>query len=104
MTRPGKLMSEEDFQQRIIETAYIYGWHVAHFRPARTASGWRTAMVGHVGFLDLVLARNGQVLIREVKRHGAKLTPGQKDWVRELGVHGGVWYPGDWDRILKELR
>ena len=34
-------MTETDFLQRVIDTAKLYGWLVTHFRPAKTARGWR---------------------------------------------------------------
>jgi hypothetical protein len=30
----------------VIELAKLRGWRTAHFRPARTAHGWRTAVLG----------------------------------------------------------
>lgn len=96
-------MSERDFQQRIIDTAKHHGWSVHHGRPARTEAGWRTAVQGHPGFPDLVLAREGVVILAELKVGRGKLTLNQRRWIADAGRHGRVWRPEDWDAILAEL-
>jgi hypothetical protein len=50
-----QLVSERDFQAAVLEAARVFGWHVAHFRPARTAHGWRTPVAADgAGFPDIV--------------------------------------------------
>jgi hypothetical protein len=50
--------SEASFLEQIIDLAHLFGWRVAHFRAARTFSGWRTPVQGDgKGFPDLVLCR-----------------------------------------------
>jgi hypothetical protein len=98
-------ISEAQFQQTVIDTARLFGWRCAHFRPARTRSGaWATPMQGDVGFPDLVLCRDGVVILAELKRHGGRPTPAQRAWLAAAGEHGRLWSPGMWDRILDELR
>lgn len=102
-----KEMSEGELEDNIIEAAHLCGWMVVHHRPARTADGsWRTAIKGDPGFPDLVLARDGQVLLRELKREKEKPRPNQVTWLEALGDHGGIWRPSDWlsGRIQHELR
>ncbi len=93
-----KAMSEADLLANVIEMAHTYGWLVAHFRPARTEKGWRTAVQGDKGFPDLCLARYGKVLIVELKAEKGKTTPEQANWLYEVGAdHGGyIWKPSDW--------
>lgn len=96
-------LSEEHFQNRVIETAKCFGWRCVHFRPARTTTGWRTALQGDVGFTDLVLARKGVVICAEIKSNTGRLRPEQKAWLHALGPNGRVWRPRDWDSIITEL-
>jgi hypothetical protein len=73
-------MNEADYQARIIDTARLHGWRCAHFRPAHTAKGWRTPIEGDRGFPDLVLARDGHIIIAELKSDRGRLGPGQSEW------------------------
>lgn len=98
--------SEADFQRAVLDLARILGWRVAHFRPARTAKGWRTAVAADgKGFPDLVLVKD-RVLYRELKAAGGKLTPEQRAWgdaLLKAGQDWKVWTPDDWPMITKEL-
>lgn len=86
-------MNEAEFQQAVIDIAKLRGWRVAHFRPARTAKGWRTPVQGHAGFPDLVLARRGRVLFIELKSDKGRITADQLAWAKELGEAFRVWRP-----------
>lgn len=108
--------NETELLDQTIELAMLNRWAVCHFRPARTRSGWRTAIQGHIGFPDLVLARNGAVLFRELKGPKGALSPEQRDWARQIvGSSGPVttppdgwrmlavfdlWRPADWDALI----
>ena len=100
-------LTEAAFQKQVIDLAHVYGWRVAHFRPARTTVGgqetWRTAVSADgQGFPDLVLARNGVVLFRELKTDQGKASHEQLAWL--LAVGGLIWRPCMWDAIESELR
>jgi hypothetical protein len=98
-------LSEAEFQRTVIQTAMVYGWRVSHARPAQVRSGrWATPITGHPGCPDLVLARDGVVLLAELKRHGGRVTPGQREWLAALGGHGRLWSPQDWPAVVAELR
>jgi VRR-NUC domain len=102
-------VTEAELQKAVIDTAHIFSWRVAHFRPAQTSKGWRTPVSADgKGFPDLVLVRE-RVVYAELKGHGGRLSQDQLDWISALRgakqeMH--VWYPSDWtngliERILK---
>ncbi len=104
---PG-LVSEEGFQRTVIEMAHAFHWRIAHFRPAMTAWGWRTAVSADgAGFPDLVLVRENRIIFAELKSETGQLTPAQEKWLGALkatGVETYVWYPRDFDQIEEILR
>jgi hypothetical protein len=93
-------MSEDDLLDAVLKAARLYGWLAAHFRPALTSRGWRTAVSGDgAGFPDLVLVRGDTVLAVELKSETGKLAPEQERWLRALanaGIPSEVWRPEDW--------
>jgi hypothetical protein len=97
MTLP---MTEAQLQSAVIELARALGWKVAHFRPALTGKGWRTAVSGDgVGFPDLTLLRRARQIVVELKSEKGNLTPEQAVWLaafERAGVEWHVWRPGDW--------
>jgi hypothetical protein len=97
-------LSEEDLQARILQAAELYGWRVIHHRPAKTGKGWRTPMSGHPGFPDLVLARDGVVIVAELKSRRGQPSDDQRLWLEALGAHARLWRPADWPAIQNELR
>jgi len=97
-------MSEDDFKGRVIGYAKLNGWMVTHFRPAKLPSGrWATPLEGHAGFPDLALARDGVVILAELKSDDGKPTAEQKKWLAAIGSQGRVWRPADWDAVVVEL-
>lgn len=103
-----KKPTEADFTTTVIQMAQALGWRVAHFRPARTQTGWRTAVSGDgKGFPDLVMIRNGALIVAELKMPKGRLTPEQKDWLSAFeGIGCGrvkVWTPEDWPEIERLL-
>ena len=100
-------MTEDDFLKSVIDLAHVYGWKVAHFRPAKTERGWRTAVQADgAGFPDLVLVRDG-VIFAEVKSENGKLSEAQKEWLQTLEkAHQNwfVWQPCNWDEIVEILK
>ena len=106
----GYQITEEQFQDQIFDLAHHLGYKVAHFRPARTKYGWTTAVSADgKGFPDTVLAKEGRpVIIAEIKREGSKLSPEQEKWINLLkqvpNIQVFVWYPSDFEDIVKCLR
>lgn len=103
-------MSEADLLDAVLDLAALHHVRTAHFRPAQTATGWRTAVSGDgAGFPDLVLVGRGGVLYRELKSAAGSLAPEQQVWLAALadaGADATVWRPVDWHsgRIGTELR
>lgn len=97
-------MNEADFQSRVIDLARLTGWRVHHTRAARKANGkWSSPIQGDVGFPDLVLARDGVVLMVELKSDKGKTTVAQDRWLEALGDHGRLWKPEHWPEIVETL-
>lgn len=97
-------LSEDDLLRRILDYAKLQGWLIVHYRPCKTAKGWRTPLQGDAGAPDLILARNSRVLLVELKSATGRATPDQVKWLQALGDHARLWKPKDWADILKELR
>jgi len=101
-------LSEKDFQQRIIDTAQLFGWLVHHCRPAWDGKNYRTPIAGDTGFPDLVLVHPTRliVFVAELKSDRGRVVPQQNRWLdgfNNAGVRAVVWRPRDWPAILAEL-
>lgn len=114
-------MTEAQFQQQVIDLARLYGWLVAHFRPARVGDSWRTPVQADgAGFPDLVLVRGDRLIFAELKGERGALSTSQHVWIdrlREVAAaveaHTGplrhtievhVWRPSDFDLVEDRLR
>lgn len=106
-----KNMLEATLLDNVLDSAKKLNWRTAHFRPAQTSQGWRTAVSGDgKGFPDLVLvnAQMGEVLFVELKSERGGLSDEQKDWLsalRSAGQRAYVWTPAQWldGHIVKVL-
>lgn len=88
--------SEAAFLDKVIELARVRGWVAHHCRPCRTQKGWRTAISGHAGFPDLVLARAGHLIVAELKTARGRLTNAQAHWLGEMSAtDADLWQSGD---------
>lgn len=84
-------MTEAELQALITDAAKLGGWRTAHFRPARTDRGWRTAgQYDAAGFPDLVMVRGRELLFWELKSERGKVATEQSEWLRWLGKVPGV--------------
>lgn len=92
-------MSERELQKCVLAAAKLLGWRTAHFRPAMTKRGWRTACQGDAqGWPDLVLVKR-RVVFAELKAETGKLTGEQCAWINALRLAGQevyVWTPEAW--------
>lgn len=101
--------SEASFTRQVIQLAKLKGWRVAHFRPAMTKKGWRTAVQGDgAGFFDLVLVRPPRIIFSELKSDVGRLSPAQEEWWEAIDacrnwVELHVWRPSSWDEIVRVL-
>ena len=80
-------ISEKDFLEQVIDLAHVFGWKVAHFRPAKTEHGWRTAIQADgKGFPDLVMvhAEKKRLIFAELKSEIGKPSPEQGEWLEDL--------------------
>lgn len=72
-------MTETELLGGVLAMAEVCGWRSFHVRPARTQSGWRTAVQGDGrGFPDLVLLRPGRQVVAELKSKTGKVTDEQQ--------------------------
>lgn len=92
-------MTEDQLLANVLDLCRLTHVRTAHFRPARTATGWRTAVSGDgKGFPDLVLVGNKGVLFRELKSDKGRPDTEQAVWLERLraaGANVGVWRPDD---------
>ena len=100
-------MTEELFLDWIIEEAHRTGWLVAHFRPAKTKKGWRTAVSADgAGFPDLIMVRRKRLIVAEVKSALGKVSKEQYDWLEAFGKTKAevfCWTPRGKETILEIL-
>ena len=85
--------TEAEMMRAILDAAKVLHWRVAHFRPARTVHGWRTAIEGDAGFPDAVLVdrRGGRCWFVELKARRGRLTGEQERWGFDLAAAGQRW-------------
>lgn len=95
-------MTEDELQTGILGLAHNERWRVAHFRPAQNARGdWRTPVAADgKGFPDLVLVREGRLVIAELKAQDGRTSDDQRRWIHEFlqveGIEVHIWRPMDW--------
>ena len=91
-------VSEDDFQETVVELAEILGWRTFH--AARLKGHLRT--VTSKGFPDLVLARKCDVIHAECKTDKGKVSQHQSWWL--LALDGVIWRPKHWYVVEKSLK
>lgn len=99
-------LSEKQFQLQVLQLAKLYGWRVAHFRPAQTRSGrWITPVQAQgKGFPDLLMLRGARQVVAELKVGKNKPSAEQTAWLDAFTlakVEAHVWFPEDW-RVIEE--
>lgn len=99
-------MNETMLLDAVLKLAKMYGWRSAHFRPAMTGRGWRTAVQGDgKGYPDVTLVRD-RVVFAELKSATGRLAPEQVTWIDRLRAAGAevwVWRPADLQSIAELL-
>lgn len=95
---------EKEWQQEVVKAAHLLGYTVAHFRPAMTKHGMRTAVAADgAGFPDLELVGRGRIIHRELKRNNGRVSVDQAAWGERINANGGdwaVWRPRDLESIV----
>jgi hypothetical protein len=94
----------------VVAHARMAGWKV-HFIPDQLYFAGRERIrrpldQGDPGFPDLVLVKDGRVLVRELKSDEGRVREEQEAWLDALaaaGIDTGVWRPRDIDRVMTEL-
>lgn len=81
--------SEADFQSWVVDYARLRGWLVAHARDSRRQD--------LRGLPDLIMARNGLVILAEIKSMAGKVRKAQEPWLAASGSH--LWRPSDRAKI-----
>ena len=101
-------ITEAEFTKQVLALAKLRGWRSAHFRPGRTATGWRTAVQGDgIGFPDLILVRGKVMIAAELKVGRNQPRPEQWAWLQAFSHISGViacfWTPAMWTQIEEAL-
>jgi hypothetical protein len=97
-------MSEADLQRTITDTAGLFGWHWVHIRAVQQRGRWSVPYEGMPGLPDLILAKNGRVILAELKSNRGATTPDQDGWLTAAGASGRLWRPADLPAAIEELR
>lgn len=96
-------VTERQLQNVVIGFARARRWLVHHSRPAVNRSGkWATHIEGHTGFPDLVLARDGRVVMIELKSEGGRVSTTQRMWHDQL-PEVLVVRPSEWPQLAEVL-
>jgi hypothetical protein len=88
------------FMPQVIKLAKRHNWKVYHvYNSRKTDPGWP----------DLVMLKNGRMLVVELKSAKGVTTPAQDEWLASFNaIHCAdilvmVWRPADWPEIEKVL-
>jgi hypothetical protein len=90
-------VSEKELSQWVVDLARLLQWKVARW-PTWHSTGTDS------GVPDLLLARDGVVLLIELKREGGKLSPAQEEWAAHapvLVLRPSDWLSGEIERVLR---
>lgn len=105
---PSLRMSEADLTVSVLELCRIFRWRCVHFRPARTAKGWRTPVAGDgAGWPDILAVRGDRMVAAELKAGRNRPSPEQLAWLDALAATGAeifVWTDQHLDDIAAALR
>jgi hypothetical protein len=99
-----KNILEQPFSVAVVDYAKQHGWLVHYERQSGfkgTDGKWKGS--GPKGKPDLTLARDGVILLAELKKEGGTLSEDQRQWLAALGPYGRLWKPRDAERIMEEL-
>lgn len=94
-----RMMTEKQWQQLVVDAARANSWHVYHTFDSRRSEP---------GFPDLILVRDTEMLVIELKRERGTVTLDQERWLRAFsgvaGITVMVAHPSDWPGIEQTLK
>ena len=109
-------ITEAAFTSQVIKLAQTLGWKTAHFRPGMTSrigkegeAIWVTPVQGDgVGFPDLVMIRQGRLVVAELKSENGIISTAQIKWLEafdtlKIGIEVYLWHPAQFEEIAEIL-
>lgn len=102
-TSVGAGVSEREFQSAVLELAGWCGWRCYHTYDSRRSEA---------GFPDLVMVRDGRLVVAELKSERGRVSAEQQGWLEAFGLVAAgsagrvrvcVWRPADWAAIVEVL-
>jgi len=91
-------ITEKQFESQVKDMANLYGWMYYHT--------WRS-FHSPAGYPDCTMARDGRLVIAELKTETGQPTPEQYFWLLELSkvksVEVYLWRPSDFEQIAEVL-
>lgn len=90
------LMPEASFQAEVQRYASTQGWLSTHITDSRYTTG-------QAGAPDVLMVRNGEIILAELKSKAGRLTSQQQLWIREY-PKTYVWRPSDKEEIMEVLK
>ena len=93
------MLTEKQFEAQVKDLAKMFGWRYYHpFLSKWSERGWP----------DVVLLRDGRLILAELKSEKGKLTEHQARWLWALrkvpGIRVYVWRPRHIEKIAEILR
>lgn len=89
---------ERRFQGRVIKLARALGWRCHHETDSRFS---------RPGFPDLILIKDGRMVVAELKVEGGKLEDEQAEWLAAFsavpGVQTHVWWDWQFEEVVRCL-
>lgn len=97
-------MTEAELLQGVTDALTAYKWRWSH-----TGRSDKAQIMGHAGVPDIIAARNGRVLLVELKTDRGVLSADQLAWMAEFpaptwNLTAIVLRPDGYDRFLETLR
>ena len=98
------VMSEDDLLKAVVKLAELRGWRV-HRVPDGEHN--QRAPATNAGWPDLLFAREGRIVVAELKSDVGRLTSNQQAWLdllEEACIDTHIWRPCDWpDEVQRVL-
>jgi len=100
MKKPDNRMKEKYLQEQVRWLARLCGYDfIYHTWDSRNSPA---------GFPDIIILKDGRMIVAEIKREGEQPSPEQYFWllefskIRQAEVY--LWCPSDWDEIESVIR